>query len=130
MDGELSISHLVHCWRDLQLDFNSDSINGHPWVEVSFTLHINNRVARNVTLFQWYPQTKEILLNLSMKCWNSAFNTQGLTESNNNICIGRSSEKKYIYIVAVEALRKKEDETQFTTEIEEKLVWVPVSFVL
>jgi hypothetical protein len=23
-------------------------------------------------LFQWYPQSKEILLNLCMKCWNSA----------------------------------------------------------
>ncbi len=28
-------------------------------------------------LFQWYPQSKEILLNLSMKCWNSTFNAQG-----------------------------------------------------
>jgi hypothetical protein len=28
-------------------------------------------------LCQWYPQSKEILLNLSMKCWNSAFNAQG-----------------------------------------------------
>jgi hypothetical protein len=25
-------------------------------------------------LFQWYPQSKEILLNLSVKCWNLAFN--------------------------------------------------------
>ncbi len=28
-------------------------------------------------LFQWYPQSKEILLNLGTKCWNSAFNAQG-----------------------------------------------------
>jgi hypothetical protein len=28
-------------------------------------------------LFQWYPQSNEILLNLSMKCWNSTFNAQG-----------------------------------------------------
>jgi hypothetical protein len=28
-------------------------------------------------LFQWYPQSKEILLNLGMKCWNSIFNAQG-----------------------------------------------------
>jgi hypothetical protein len=27
-------------------------------------------------LSQWYPQSKEILLNLSMKCWNSAFSAQ------------------------------------------------------
>jgi hypothetical protein len=33
-----------------------------------------------------------------------------------------------IYVAAVEALRKKErgDETQFTTKIAGKLVWVPV----
>ncbi len=35
---------------------------------VAFTLY---------PLFQWYPQSKEILLNLSMKCWNSVFNAQG-----------------------------------------------------
>ncbi len=29
-------------------------------------------------LFQWYPESNEILLNLSMKRWNSAFNAQGL----------------------------------------------------
>jgi hypothetical protein len=29
-------------------------------------------------LFQWYLQSKEILLNLSIKCWNSAFNAQDL----------------------------------------------------
>ncbi len=28
-------------------------------------------------LFQWYPQNKEILLNLSMKSSNSTFNAQG-----------------------------------------------------
>ncbi len=28
-------------------------------------------------LFQCYPQSKEILLNLGMKCWNLAFNAQG-----------------------------------------------------
>jgi hypothetical protein len=27
--------------------------------------------------FQWYPQRKEILIYLNMKCWNSAFNAQG-----------------------------------------------------
>jgi hypothetical protein len=48
----------------------------------------NNRVIWKVTLsspclsppyplFQWYPQSNEILLNLSMKCWNSTFNAQG-----------------------------------------------------
>jgi hypothetical protein len=28
-------------------------------------------------LFKLYPQSKEILLDLSMKCWNSTFNAQG-----------------------------------------------------
>jgi hypothetical protein len=28
-------------------------------------------------LFQWYPQSNHILLNLSMKCGNSALNAQG-----------------------------------------------------
>ncbi len=28
-------------------------------------------------LFQWSPQSNEILLNLSVKCWNSTFNAQG-----------------------------------------------------
>jgi hypothetical protein len=28
-------------------------------------------------LFQWYPQSKEILLNLSIKYWKIAFNAQG-----------------------------------------------------
>jgi hypothetical protein len=29
------------------------------------------------SLFQWYPQSNHILLNLSMKCWYSAFNARG-----------------------------------------------------
>ncbi len=43
-------------------------------------------------LFQWYPQSKEILLILSMKCWNSAFNAQGSRVIFNN-CAGTSNEK-------------------------------------
>jgi hypothetical protein len=65
-------------------------------------------------LFQWYPQSKEILLNLSLKRWNSAFNAQG---SRLIIVIVQVRAVK-IYVLAVEALRKKErgDETQFTTQ--------------
>jgi hypothetical protein len=29
------------------------------------------------SMFQWYLQSNEILLNLKMKCWNLAFNAQG-----------------------------------------------------
>jgi hypothetical protein len=30
-------------------------------------------------LFEWDPQSKEVLLDLLMKCWNLAFNAQGGT---------------------------------------------------
>ncbi len=66
-------------------------------------------------LFQWYLQSNEILLNLSMKCWNSAFNAQG---SRVIIVVVQVGEVR-IYVVAVKALRQNEieDETQFTTKI-------------
>jgi hypothetical protein len=65
--------------------------------------------------FQWHPQSKEILLNLSMKCWNSTFNAQG---SRVIIVVVQVGAVK-IYVAALKALRKKErqDETQFTTKI-------------
>ncbi len=43
-------------------------------------------------VFQWYLQNKEILLNLSMKSWNSAFNAQGSRVIISSSCTGRSSE--------------------------------------
>jgi len=63
-------------------------------------------------LFQWYSQSKKILLNLSMKCWNSAFNAQG---SWLIIVVVQVGAVKIYLAAAVEALRKKEwgDETQF-----------------
>jgi hypothetical protein len=48
-------------------------------------------------LFQWYLQNKEILLNLGMKCWNSAFNAQGLrviAAVVKNICISSAGAKE------------------------------------
>jgi len=62
-------------------------------------------------LFQCCPQSKEFLLNLSMKCWNSAFNAQG----SRVIIVVVQVTAMNIYVAAVEALRKKErqDETQF-----------------
>jgi CDP-diglyceride synthetase len=61
-------------------------------------------------LFQWDPQSTEILLNLSMKCWNSSFNAQG---SRPIIVVVQVGIVKIYVAVAVEALRKKErqDET-------------------
>ncbi len=54
--------------------------------------------------FQWYPQSKNILLNLSMKCWNSAFDAQG----SRIIIIVVHIRAVKIYVAAVEALRKME----------------------
>jgi len=66
----------------------------------------------------------EILLNLRMKLCNSAFNEQG---SRVFIIVVQVGAVK-IYGAAEEALRKKkrQDETQFTPKLVEKLVWVPV----
>ncbi len=65
-------------------------------------------------LFQWYPQSNEILLNLGMKCWNSAFNAQGSRAFIVVVQVGAMN----MYVAAVEALRKMETqgETQFTTK--------------
>jgi hypothetical protein len=59
-----------------------------------------------------------------MKCWNSAFNAQG---SKVIIVVVQVGAVK-IYVAAVQGLRKKEtqDETQFTTKLVEKLLWVPI----
>jgi hypothetical protein len=78
-------------------------------------------------LFQWYLQSKEILLNLSMKCWNWAFNAQGSRVIRVVLQVGAVK----IYVVAVEALRKKErgDESQFTTKIGGKTSLGPSYFV-
>jgi len=66
-------------------------------------------------LFQWYLQSNEILLNLNMKCWNSAFNAQGSRVI--TVVVWGTSEN--ICSSSVEELRKKErqDETKFTTKI-------------
>jgi hypothetical protein len=59
----------------------------------------------------------KFLLDLSMKCWVSAFNAQG----SKVIIVVLQVRAVKIYVVAVvKALRKKEnqDETQFTTKID------------
>jgi hypothetical protein len=77
-------------------------------------------------LFHWYPQSKEVLLNLSMKCWNSIINAQSL-----RVIIAVVGAVK-IYVTAVQALRKNEtqDETQFTTKIGGKTSLGPSYFLL
>jgi hypothetical protein len=80
-------------------------------------------------LFQWYLQSKEILLNLSMKCWNSAFNAQ---DSRVTRVVVQVEPVRLYYAAAAEALRKSErqDETQFTTKIGGKTSLGPSYFVL
>jgi len=87
-------------------------------VTLSFTPHL---------LCQWYRQSKNIKINLSMKCWNSAFNAQG---SRVIIVVVRRGVVKIHVAAAVEVLRKKkrEDENQFTTV--EKPSLGPSYFVL
>ncbi len=79
-------------------------------------------------LFQWYPQSNEILLNRSMKCWNSAFDAQG---SRVIIVVAQVKQWK-IYVAAVEVLREKErgDETHITIKIGGKTSLGPSYFVL
>jgi hypothetical protein len=52
--------------------------------------------------FQWYPQSNEILLNLNMKCWNSAFNAEGSSVIIVVVQVGALK----IYVAAVEALTR------------------------
>jgi hypothetical protein len=77
-------------------------------------------------LFQWYLQSKEILLNLNTE--NSAFNAQGSRVLTVVVQVGAV----IIYVAAAEALREKErqDETQFTTKIGWKTSLGPSFFVL
>ncbi len=60
-------------------------------------------------------QSKEILWNLGLKCWNSAFNAQGSRVIIVVVQVG--AVKKYV--AAVKALRENErgDQTRFTTKI-------------
>jgi hypothetical protein len=78
-------------------------------------------------LFQWYPQSSEILLNLSMKCWYSTFNAQG-----SRVIIVVQVRAVKLDVATVQALRKDErgDETQFTTKIGGKTSLGPSYFVL
>jgi len=65
--------------------------------------------------FNGIRNVSKFLLNLGMKCWNSAFNAQG----SRVIIVVVQVEAVKISVAAVEALRKKkrQDEIQFTTKI-------------
>jgi hypothetical protein len=80
-------------FRSRKMLQNDESIKVIHKVTLSFTLH---------PIFRWYLQNKEILLNLSMKCWSSAVNSQG---SSVTIVVVRVGAVK-IYVAVVEALMK------------------------
>jgi hypothetical protein len=76
-------------------------------------------------LFEWYLQSNEILLNLSMKWWNSAFNAQGWRVIIVVVQVGAVK----IYVAAVEGAQGKEKRgwnSVYHQKLVEKLVWVPV----
>jgi hypothetical protein len=103
--------------------------------QLGLSLFVNIKVIPKVTLSftpnplsQRFLQSKKFLLNLSIKCSNSAFNAQGWRVIIVVIQVGVVK----IYVAAVEALRKKErgDETQFSTKIGGKTSLGPSYFVL
>jgi hypothetical protein len=87
----------MHCL--LKLSVKSHSLS--PPIASAFTRY---------PVFQWYPQSNEILSNLSVKFWYSAFNAQGSRVFILAVQVGAVK----IYVAAVETLRKSErgDETQ------------------
>jgi hypothetical protein len=127
------VQQAINLMREPYLNFRCIFTNTHIH---SHTKRYNNiyynRVINKVTLsftpyplFQWYPQTNEILLNLSMKCRNSAFNAQGSKVIIMAVQVGAVK----IYVAAVEALRKKRKvrmKLNLPPKLVGKLVWVPV----
>jgi len=85
--------NLGHVWAE-NVDWFELSVKS-PSISSSFTPY---------SPFQWYRQSKEILLNLCMKCWNSIFNAQGSRVIIVVVLVGAVN----IYVTAVQALRKKE----------------------
>ncbi len=67
--------------------------------------------------------TKEILLNMGLKCWNSTFNAQG----SRLLIIIVHVKAVIIYVTIVEEFMKKErhNEIQFTTKIDGFLSFTP-----
>jgi hypothetical protein len=80
------------------------------------------------SLSMWHQQNNEILLSLSVKCWNSTFNAQGSRLI--KVVVQKRAVK--IHVAALQALRKEErqDETHFTTKIGGKTRLGPSYFVL
>jgi hypothetical protein len=101
-------------WLILELSGKSPSVS--PSISSAFTPY---------RLFQCYLQSKEILLNLGMKCWNSAFNAQGLRLIIVVVQVGAVE----IYVAPVlwrSGKRKHRMKLSLPPKLMEKLVWVPV----
>jgi len=104
------------CWLSCIIELSIKSPSVSPPISCAFTPY---------PLFQWYPQSKDILWNMGMKCWNSAFNAQG---SRIIIVVVHVGAVK-IYAAAVQALRKKETQDENSVYHQnwwKKLVWVLV----
>jgi hypothetical protein len=86
----------------------------YPQSHPIFTLSLE-LVSPHIPSFQWYLQSRKILLDISMKCWNWAFHAQ---DSRVIIVVVQIGAVK-IYVATMEALKKNErqDETQFITKI-------------
>jgi hypothetical protein len=108
------IKKFVGTWQILELSIKSPCLHPlfHPPIPSLCGIH----------------KVMKFLLNLSIKCWKSAFNAQGLRLSVVTVKVGVVK----IYVAAVEALRKKErqDKTQFTAKIGRKTRLGPNYFVL
>ncbi len=110
-----------HRLRPLKLGFRASASFGccHSRVFLSSCLHpVFGPLFTHYPLFEWGLQSKEVLLNLGMKCWNSAFEV---------IIVVVHVEAVKIH-VAVEALRRKErqDQNQMKLSLAQKVVhfWV------
>jgi len=87
---------------------SSSSLIVFPWFSIAKDLETLDLSLTSPSLSPPIPsfsglQSNEILLNLGMKCWNSAFNAQG---SRAIIVVQVGTVK--VYAAAVQALMKKE----------------------
>jgi len=109
----LTISHFLNTWSILELSVKKPCL--HPV--------FGPPLSPPIPSFSGIRKIKTFLLNLSMKCWNLAFNTQG----SRVIILVVQLQTVQIYVATMKALRKKErqDETQFTTKIDGFLSFTP-----
>ncbi len=123
MCGSCSCSlPIYHAWFLKNIPGHSSYLESHLVFILSLGL-----LSLPIPSFSGICKVRKFLLNLSVKCWNSAFNAQG-----SRVIIVVLQRGVKIYVAAVEALSKMErqDETQFTTKIGGKISLGPNYFVL